>query len=365
MDILEIHNKILRNFQEEKEKIQEYREKLADLQLTRNSPSIPMYSKNELDKTIESLENKINKIENAEDYNYYIIETSEILKRYDEILRTPIKISFLGKQKTENREKNELIQKYLKISQKYIRLDCYKNCEENKKNKEGKDQVCEDCGNNKDFTEEENILICLNCGLQYESLINRTSYRDADRVNISTKYTYDRKIHFRDCMNQYQGKQNCTIEPKVYKGLEDIIQRHHLLVGNPGDAREYRYQNITKEHVLMFLKELGFSKHYENVVLIHYVLTGKKPDDISYIEDKLLNDFDLLVDTYDKNFKQNSERVNFISTQYVLFQLLQKHKHPCKKEDFVILKTVDRKTFHDDVCKELFAILGWNFIPLY
>ena len=32
-----------------------------------------------------------------------------------------------------------------------------------------------------------------------------------------------------------------------------------------------------------------------------------------------------------------------------------------KKEDFNILKTIDRKSFHDDICVGLFAELGWNF----
>ena len=115
----------------------------------------------------------------------------------------------------------------------------------------------------------------------------------------------------------------------------------------------------------MFLKELGFSKHYENVVLIHYTLTGLKPDDISHLEDKLLADFDLLIETYDKKFKNKVDRVNFISTQYVLYQLLLRHKHPCRKEDFVILKTVDRKSFHDNICKEIFSSLNWNHVPIF
>jgi hypothetical protein len=116
---------------------------------------------------------------------------------------------------------------------------------------------------------------------------------------------------------------------------------------------------------MMFLKELGYSKHYENVTLIHYNLTGKKPDDISHLEEKLLADFDMIVDVYDKHFKNKVERVNFISTQYVLYQLLLKHRHPCKREDFVILKTMDRKIFHDSVCKQIFGILSWSFHPMY
>ena len=42
-----------------------------------------------------------------------------------------------------------------------------------------------------------------------------------------------------------------------------------------------------------------------------------------------------------------------------------RYKHPCKKEDFTILKTVDRKSFHDDVAKICFEELGWNHQPLF
>ena len=92
----------------------------------------------------------------------------------------------------------------------------------------------------------------------------------------------------------------------------------------------------------------------------------KKPDNISHLEAKLLHDFDKLTELYDKVYKsgpQQIERRNFINTQYVLYQLLLRHKHPCKKDSFTILKTIDRQSFHDDVCKKLFTLLGWNHFP--
>ena len=66
-------------------------------------------------------------------------------------------------------------------------------------------------------------------------------------------------------------------------------------------------------------------------------------------------------------FKRDAkfDRKNFINTQYVLFQLLRRHKYMCKKQDFNILKTIDRKSFHDDICKELFEELGWNFTAIF
>jgi hypothetical protein len=358
LDILSIDNKIQLSFENENKKIPHYKQRLVELEKTFKTINLPPRARAELEKSIFELHNNIIKLESNEKLNFYFIETAELLQKYRQILKTPVKLSFCGKPKQDDKEKIEIIQKYIEIAHKYYKIEI-KPIEKKFK------LICDYCANKRNFATEENAYICLECGAQQEILQHTTSYKDSDRVNISVKYTYDRKVHFRDCINQYQGKQNCSIEQKVYDHLEDIFERHHLLVGDKNTKKDIRFSKITKEHILMFLKELGFPKHYENVTLIHYNMTGKKPDDISYLEDKLMTDFDILVETYDKHFKNKVDRVNFISTQYVLYQLLQRHKHVCRKEDFVILKTMDRKSFHDTVCRDLFGILGWNFIPLY
>jgi len=332
---------------------------------TRDLKKLPDRIRISIEKNIQELREEIQKIEEKIDLNFYISETAEILREYREILKTPIRTSFMKGSTSEsgetNRVKEKLVEKYLEIVQPYYQYHKILPKFPEKKFK----MTCSTCPNEKNFFIEENAYICQECYTQQVKLEHTTSYKDVDRINISTKYTYDRKVHFRDCMNQYQGKQNCTIEDKIYTDLEDILERHHLLVGNKNTPKEVRYGKITKNHIFMFLKELDYSKQYENVVLIHYNLTGKKPDDISHLEEKLLSDFDILIETYDKYFKGDISRVNFISTQYVLYQLLQKYKHPCRKEDFMILKTVERKSFHDNICKELFEKLGWSFTPIY
>ncbi len=358
LDILTIDSAIQKNFETEYQQLPKHKERLEEMERTMLSDNLLPRIKHELQKVINDTRNLIKKIESKEDLNFYIAESAELLEAYNQILKTPIKLSFTSKIRPNDKEKNTLIQKYVEIAQKYYKI--------NLKPIEKKNRIsCNNCPNKKDFIIEENAYICPDCGSQQEVVQHTTSYKDSDRVNIATKYTYDRKVHFRDSINQYQGKQNCTIDQKVYDDLEDAYEKHHLLQGNKTVKKEIRFAKITKEHVIMFLRELGYSKHYENVNLIYYNQTGKKPDDISYLEDKLLADFDLLVETYDKHFKNKVDRVNFISTQYVLFQLLQRHRHPCRKEDFVILKTMDRKSFHDTLAKELFTILGWNFHALY
>ena len=147
--------------------------------------------------------------------------------------------------------------------------------------KQSKNDLCSNCKEQAEFVIiDNNTSICNNCGNTIETFNFTSSYRDTERAHISSKYTYDRKVHFRDCLNQFQGKQNSTIEKSVYKSLENIFDKHHLLVGKPNDSRELRFSKITKKHIYMFLKELGLSKHYENINLIHYNLTGIKPADI-------------------------------------------------------------------------------------
>lgn len=360
-NILEIDKKIKENFNIEKKKLNCFKNDLKNINSQLEIHNISKRTKQNLEKSRDLLKNKIDDIENEKSKYFYISETIEYIEKYKKILKTPIKMNFMGKIiKDNNSEKLDIIYKYLSIASKYT-PDINFSCKvENFK--------CNNCSNTKFFDIYDNsIYICTICGSQQELLINTSSYNDSDRANISTKYTYDRKVHFRDCINQYQGKQNCNIEEKVYKDLEDQFRNHHLLIEGDNISKEEKFKNICKDHIHIFLNDLGYTKHYENVNLIHYNMTGKKPDDISHLEYKLLEDFDELTDIYDRKFKveQKISRKNFINTQYVLYQLLNKHKHPCKKEDFNILKTVDRKAFHDDICRTLFAEKGWNFFPFF
>ena len=215
--------------------------------------------------------------------------------------------------------------------------------------------------------------VCIACGHEIQIPAASSSYKDVERVNVGSKYTYDKKIHFRDCINQYQGKQNSTINDKVYQDLEKQFNQHGLLIKS--NDKNVKFSKITKKHILLFLKETGHSKHYEDAVLIHYNLTGIKPPDISHLEANIIADFDKLVETYERTIKgkniisgtiiDTDERKNFINNQYVLYQLLRKYKYDCDITEFNILKTLERQKFHDLICELLFKELDWNFTSVF
>lgn len=379
LDILTIDSKIKDFFLSEYSNLEKYKKTLSELKNTA-SKNLPRRSHSVIQSQINTLENTIHNIESKENENYYIFNTTELIDDYKKILTTPVRISFTKniKNKDQINAKNNIIQQYMNVISSHFNLkgivspqnnldidEIIKTFTDSLNDSKKHKMVCEHC-NGKDFDSiEDNIYICNDCCAQKEIFLNTTSYKDVDRVNISSKYSYDRKVHFRDGINQFQGKQNCTIHQSVYDKLEKEFAKHHLLVEDKGAPKHTKFSRIEKEHISMFLKELGLTKHYEDITLIHSVLTGKKPPDISHLEDTLLNEFEMLCDTYDRLFKNKLKRTNFVNTQYVLFQLLRKHNFPCKKDDFVMLKTIDRQVFHDQVVGECFKELNWTHTPLY
>lgn len=369
IDILKIDKDIHDKFQAEKDNIKKYKEKLLELETYTEIKDLDCRVYDSLINKQNELKEYIIEIETDTKLNFYIAESLEILIKYKNFLDTPMKLSFTGKKMKNNKEKTAVINEYILIANKYIDIELPSALIQPKSK-----IICDNCKNTKEFDiVENNTYVCLQCSAQKSVIKHTSSFNDIDRINISSKYCYDRKIHFRDCINQFQGKQNCTIQSHVYEDLEIQFKNHYLLVEGTDITKEEKYKHITKEVIMIFLKDLNYTKHYENVNLIHYVITGIKPDDIGYLEDKLMRDFDILTDLYDQKYKEivlmygydDHLRKNFINTAYVLFQLLNKYKHPCKKEDFSMLKTVDRINFHDIIIKYLFEHLHWNYSPYF
>jgi len=324
---------------------------------------ISLHVLRDIEEKICKLEKQKSIIENINNIqHFYTMDFLELIEQNKSSI--PNKISFMGKSKKQN---NDISKSYVEILKKYD-IE-YKEIESLViKIKKTKNRECKNCGSISFILHaDQNIEICEDCGKQEEKSYKSISYKDIARVNMSSKYSYERKIHFKDCINQFQGKQNSTIDDKVFSDLEEQFSLHGLLVDDKSSPKKIRFQNITKEHILLFLKENGHSKHYEDLVLIYHKMTGKKVDDISHLENHLMEDFYKISNLYDKKFKFTGkiERKSFINTQYILFQVLRRHKYPCKKEDFNMLKTLDRKSFHDDIVRELFEALGFNFTPIF
>jgi hypothetical protein len=206
IDIIDIDRKIISNFKEEEKQLPNLKKTLEEIRESLKLRNIRSRVINTLKTTENEIDEHIKNIENFTSLNFYITETACLIEKYKDILKCPTKINFIGKPVKNNKDKIKIINEYLEIARKYVNIDIDidqpPNEIENKKEK----LTCNNCANKKEFEIIDiNIYICCMCSAQQLLLKNISSYKDVDRVNISSKYLYDRKIHFRDCVNQYQG----------------------------------------------------------------------------------------------------------------------------------------------------------------
>jgi len=121
--ILAIDAKIKASLQEEIESVNIFKSKLKSLQSLLNIRNLSKSSIDKINNNIAKLKERIENAETRKIIDYYTLETSELIEKYKKILKTPISVSFSGKQPVSDDNltmKMTLINDYMKISKKYI-----------------------------------------------------------------------------------------------------------------------------------------------------------------------------------------------------------------------------------------------------
>lgn len=351
-NILEVHSRIQREFGENRERLPIYKERVAELDKSLEKQLKPR-TREVLESARRELAEKIEEIEGSVHEDMYEAETVGLLSEYIRILRTPIKMSFMGRNKLDSSEKTRIVAEYLKIAQKYTREPVETISVSAK-------MTCSRCGGTKFDVTDGSIYTCQNCFTQETVFSQVSSHSDIGRVDLSGRYMYERHVHFRDCIAQFQAKQNATIPHSVYKSLEEWLDLHHQLIGDEvSTPKQIRFSKVTKYRLHRALCELGYNTHYENLHLIHHVLTGVPANDITHLEDRLMDNFHSFVEKFDEVFP-DLPRKSFLSSHWLLYVFLLRLKYKCGEDDFKILKTLDRKKFHNQTTKTVFAELGWT-----
>ncbi|CCV02334.1 DNA binding/packing protein [Invertebrate iridescent virus 30] len=376
MDILELNSKIQKFIDDESINNTENEKIIFQINTLLNGEfNLRPRMINKLNCLKESLKTSVEEYYNLK---YFNVDVAPLIEKYHILNNQVVIIPFFNTNKKHLKEhaiKKEVIQK--EFIQKLKDYTSLKNFEFMMKNyafvPRSSPPPCL-CGNKTEFIRDEDRAVCAICSTEQSLISNTSSFSDVGRVNMASKYTYNRKVHFRDCIIQYQGKQKTHIPEEIYTILEVKLMEKKI-INNEYNDRFKRFEKVTRIMVLDILKELeskDIKKFYDDIVLIHHTLTGQPCDNIEYLEDSLLDDFDKLTETYDNLYTNDSveeegsknkisKRKNFINAQFVLYQLLRKHGHPCNEMDFLTLKTSERKRFHHTICKELFNILGWKY----
>lgn len=310
-------------------------------------------SKNSVDRTLASkqariLRQSIQDLELSLELALYILKTSDILEEYRNLMKDSGPISFVNlnprKPNSTDKRKKELISQFLCVVKDYIEIE---NISPNFEK-----ISCTECSSIKfDFDSESSIYICKNCGTEIEILDDSPSFKDTDRVNMSSRFSYTRRGHFITSMKRFQGIQN--VDPKKIAYVVKILREQMLL-------HDLTPETVTKDQIYMFLSECKLSKHYEDLNLLYHIITGIPCPNISDIEDEVLELFDQQEQALSEVLED--ERDNSLNVNYKLYKLLQKVNFTCRKDDFYILKTKTKEDEHDESMKRAWKSLGWNWI---
>ena len=303
------------------------------------------------------LRKKIQDLESTFELLYYDVRTAKILQEFKEIVSSKSSRSFISsKSDTEGTrdlvKKSDLIAKYMIIAREYLDIEGY--------NQITKKMICSECGSidMRRLSDEETTFVCMECSASIQIFDDTPSFKDADRVNMCSRYTYTRKGHFIIAVKKYGGKQTLS---------QEVID---MVVG--ALIKEIEFHGLTKETVKksqlhIFLGENDLSKYYDDLNLLYHLITGKPCPDISMYETQLMEDFDEQEKALDKvsAMDPDDKRINSLNVYYKLYKLLQRQGHKCNKDDFYILKTKVKEDEHDDKMKKAWNLLGWKWIETF
>jgi hypothetical protein len=373
-DTMAVNFQILKGFTSRSEEVErkkalllEIEKAIAEEKTTTNSLNIL----NTLKAEAFRLEQSVNHSVVDEQRMLYILDTAHIVEEYRQILLRPVVNTFSKQKYLEDRlearrTRRENYLKFAKAARTYAGFEIPTVKDERVFHFEKMDffmdemegSTCNSCGLTNSFRFDDDfgaLRTCQGCFAVEKITTLTTSCSDMERVSISgSRYTSDRRFVFRECINQYQGKQTCEIPHVVYEN----IRSECVKLGFIDSSLPNPFQCVTRDHIVMILRDFGHVRHVENVNLIYRVITGNALDDISHLENVLSRDYNILMATHAVKVQQGLMKRRCLTTPDAIYKILRKLGHPCCRSDFTYLRGGSSQN-NDDVTEELFQELGW------
>lgn len=370
-NIIEVHNIIMRKFAHQKNNYVEQLKNKREMEMLKMKSSQTRVERINTNMRIENISKEIDKITNDTDVNKYLEEVSDIIESYKKLGTLPKVVSFRSKVedtnnensldpsvKSQNEYRHKLISIYLEIASKYIQIDVIRDVDS--------DNHCRICGLSKDeyVLDEIGIIYCPKCNVESESVSRTSFYKDTTRVNTSSRNNYEDRDNFNKALLRYQGKQANKFPSDIMSKLDNYFISYGLPIsevikGKPLD-KSGRRGDTNKDMMYKALSDIGYASFYEDVNLLCHLYWGWLLPDITNIEDAIMDDYDKFQQIFQRI---KIERKSCLNTQWMLWVLLRRRGHPCRIDDFKIVKTPDILEYHEDMTRRVFSELGWSFVP--
>jgi len=200
---------------------------------------------------------------------------------------------------------------------------------------------CEECGSAMEMYATESVMMCQECGLVVNILVESEipSYKEPPPEN--THFVYKRINHLKDWLTYLQAKENTEIAKAVLYMIKYEMKKMRITT-----------KKLTGEHIKRWLSkykksEYQSSKYYEHIPYILYLITGRRPLQLTpQMEEDVCCIFGLIQEPYEMFMP--SDRKNFMSYPYVIHKIYRMLGYGDKYIDQVKLLKSNRNLHKQD-----------------
>ena len=332
--LLEKHESKLDHFEKEANKLPEYRKKLEKC-------------KDSIIK--DNLKIKIENIENNAELNEYLFNLADFL--IDE------KNKEESKEIKKSETKDRGIHKFISLDSENLTGVIYDNYMEKchgvkNRNIKKTSFICNICESNIINSVSEGLLICYNCGNTEKLNVSLTpEWNSFENYDFVKPFSYKRSNHFKEWLNQIQGREGTNIPNDVLDLIFTEIKKERIT-----DKKSITFNKIRE-----YLKKLKLNKYYEHIPNIIHKITGNRQLTISEdLEKTLVTMFDKIQEPFEKHCPKN--RKNFLSYSYTLYKFFQILKMNDYLIYFPLLKSREKLFEQEQIWKNICSEVGWDFI---
>jgi hypothetical protein len=256
-----------------------------------------------------------------------------------------------------NKNNNSGIRKSPKMSKKMLYQKYMSLIDEDFVNEESDGEfqdmdMCDSCNTEMLLEQNTGTLLCVNCGIQEQLLIDsdKPSYKDPPKE--MTSFCYKRINHLNEFLAQFQAKETTEIPEEIYN--EILVEIKKERIENMAD--------ITQDKLRTILRKIKRNDYYEHRAYIINQLNGLPPPVISpEVEEIIRSMFKEIQIPFQKYCPK--KRKNFLSYNYVMYKFFELLELDEYLKCFQLLKSRNKLHQQDVIWKKICADVKWQYIP--
>ena len=248
----------------------------------------------------------------------------------------------INKSKSKLESKDAVYEKFMKIIDKnYININTETDIFD----------TCNKCMVEMLLNNNSGILICPNCGLTENIIVDSDKPSFKEPPKEMTSFCYKRINHLNEFLAQFQAKETTDIPEDVYNEILMEIKKERIT----------NMALITPEKMRLLLKRIKKNDYYEHIPYIINQLNGLPAPVIApEIEEIIRGMFKAIQIPFEKYCPH--KRKNFLSYNYVMYKFFELLELDEYLRCFQLLKSRTKLHQQDQIWKNICQDLNWQFI---